>query len=129
LHLEKEKIAILTEAAPDGSDERAFIVALAEDREKAMPRLTSVFSKKFENHRHMVAINHAYSNFCRVHQVLRLTPAIEAGLTNTLGEVSSRSFAVVFFCVGVWQPSTVRWYSLALSWGMLVLWLAWASSE
>jgi hypothetical protein len=37
--------------------------------------------------------------------------------------------AVVFSCVGVWRPSTVRWYSLALSWGMLVLWLAWASSE
>jgi hypothetical protein len=45
-------------------------------------RLTNAFSKKFENHRHMVAIAiyHAYYNFCRVHQTLRVTPAMEAGL-------------------------------------------------
>jgi hypothetical protein len=30
----------------------------------------------------MVAIYHAYYNFCRVHQTLRITPAMEAGLTN-----------------------------------------------
>jgi IS1 family transposase len=45
-------------------------------------RLTNAFSKKFENHCHMVAIYHAYYNFCRVHQTLRVTPAMEAGLTN-----------------------------------------------
>jgi hypothetical protein len=45
-------------------------------------RLTNAFSKKFENHSHMVAIYHAYYNFCRVHQTLRVTPAMEAGLTN-----------------------------------------------
>jgi IS1 family transposase len=44
-------------------------------------RLTNAFSKKFENHCHMVAIYHAYYNFCRVHQTLRVTPAMEAGLT------------------------------------------------
>ena len=33
-------------------------------------RLTNAFSKKFENHCHMVAIYHAYYNFCRVHQTL-----------------------------------------------------------
>jgi hypothetical protein len=37
---------------------------------------------KFENHCHMVAIYHAYYNFCRVHQTLRVTPAMESGLTN-----------------------------------------------
>jgi hypothetical protein len=45
-------------------------------------RLTNAFSKKFENHSHMVAIYHAYYNFCRVHQTLRVTPAMEAGLTD-----------------------------------------------
>ena len=45
-------------------------------------RLTNAFSKKFENHCHMVAIYHAYYNFCRVHQTLRVTPAMEAGLAN-----------------------------------------------
>jgi IS1 family transposase len=45
-------------------------------------RLTNAFSKKFENHCHMVAIYHAYYNFCRVHQTLRVTPAMESGLTD-----------------------------------------------
>jgi IS1 family transposase len=45
-------------------------------------RLTNAFSKKFANHCHMVAIYHAYYNFCRVHQTLRVTPAMEAGLTD-----------------------------------------------
>jgi hypothetical protein len=45
-------------------------------------RLTNAFSKKFENHCHMVAICHAYYNFCRVHQTLRVTPAMETFLTD-----------------------------------------------
>jgi IS1 family transposase len=45
-------------------------------------RLTNAFSKKFENHCHAVAIYFAYYNFCRVHQTLRVTPAMEAGLAN-----------------------------------------------
>ncbi len=55
-------------------------------------RLTNAFSKKFENHCHMVAIYHAYYNFCRVHQTLRVTPAMEAGLADhiwTLQELVS----------------------------------------
>jgi IS1 family transposase len=55
-------------------------------------RLTNAFSKKFENHCHMVAIYHAYYNFCRVHQTLRVTPAMEAGLVDhvwTLEELVS----------------------------------------
>ncbi len=43
-------------------------------------RLTNAFSKKFENHCHAVAIYYAYYNFCRVHQTLRVTPAMESGL-------------------------------------------------
>ncbi len=50
-------------------------------------RLTNAFSKKFENHCHMVAIYHAYYNFCRVHQTLRVTPAMEAGLTDHIWTV------------------------------------------
>src|SRR5271169_667162 len=45
-------------------------------------RLTNAFSKKFENHCHAAAIYFAYYNFCRVHQTLRVTPAMEAGLTD-----------------------------------------------
>jgi hypothetical protein len=36
-------------------------------------RLTNGFSKKVENHEHMLAIYFLYYNFCRVHQTLRVT--------------------------------------------------------
>jgi IS1 family transposase len=45
-------------------------------------RLTNAFSKKLENHRHMVALFFLYYNFCRVHSTLRVTPAMEAGISN-----------------------------------------------
>jgi hypothetical protein len=45
-------------------------------------RLTNGFSKKRENLEAAVGIHYAYYNFCRVHQSLRVTPAMEAGLTN-----------------------------------------------
>src|SRR5437870_4253191 len=45
-------------------------------------RLTNAFSKKVDNHRHAVALYFMYYNFCRVHQTLRVTPAMEAGLSN-----------------------------------------------
>src|ERR1700683_439283 len=45
-------------------------------------RLTNAFSKRFENHCYMVAIYHPYYNFCRMHQTLRATPAMEARLTD-----------------------------------------------
>jgi IS1 family transposase len=45
-------------------------------------RLTNAFSKKVENHAAAVALWFAYYNFCRVHQTLRVTPAMEAGLTD-----------------------------------------------
>ena len=45
-------------------------------------RLTNGFSKKAENHKHMVAIYFMYYNFCRIHQTLRVTPAMAAGVTD-----------------------------------------------
>ncbi len=45
-------------------------------------RLTNGFSKKIENHCAAVALYFMYYNFCRVHQTLRVTPAMEAGLTD-----------------------------------------------
>jgi IS1 family transposase len=45
-------------------------------------RLTNAFSKKIDNHRHSVALHYMFYNFCRVHQTLRCTPAMEAGLTD-----------------------------------------------
>ena len=45
-------------------------------------RLTNGFSKKLDNLKAAVAVFMAWYNFCRVHQTLRVTPAMEAGLTD-----------------------------------------------
>ncbi|HEY6768117.1 MAG TPA: IS1 family transposase [Candidatus Sulfotelmatobacter sp.] len=45
-------------------------------------RLTNGHSKKVENHGHQVALYFFHYNFCRVHSTLRVTPAMEAGLTD-----------------------------------------------
>jgi IS1 family transposase len=45
-------------------------------------RLTNAFSKKVDNHCAAVALYFMYYNFCRIHQTLRVTPAMEAGLTD-----------------------------------------------
>jgi hypothetical protein len=44
--------------------------------------LTNALSKKVENHKHMMAIYTMNYNFCRIHQTLRVTPAMEAGVSN-----------------------------------------------
>ena len=45
-------------------------------------RLTNAFSKKVENHCHSVALHYMHYNFCRIHQTLKVTPAMEAGLSD-----------------------------------------------
>ncbi|MGH9386605.1 MAG: IS1 family transposase [Vicinamibacterales bacterium] len=45
-------------------------------------RLTNGFSKKAEMHAHSVALHFTYYNFCKVHQTLRVTPAMEAGISD-----------------------------------------------
>lgn len=44
-------------------------------------RLTNAFSKKLANLKAALALHFAYYNFCRVHQTLRVTPAMAAGIT------------------------------------------------
>ena len=51
-------------------------------------RLTNGFSKKLENHGHAVALHYMHYNFCRVHKTIRVTPAMEAGLSDHVWELS-----------------------------------------
>jgi IS1 family transposase len=51
---------------------------------RRLTRLTNAFSKKWANLKAAYALHFAYYNFCRVHQTLRVTPAMEAGLTNRI---------------------------------------------
>ncbi|HKV93693.1 MAG TPA: IS1 family transposase [Candidatus Angelobacter sp.] len=55
-------------------------------------RLTNAFSKKLDNLKFAVALYFAFYNFCRVHKTLRVTPAMEAGITDhvwSIGELIS----------------------------------------
>ena len=49
---------------------------------RRMTRLTNAFSKKLDNLKAACALHFAYYNFCRIHQSLRVTPAMEAGIAD-----------------------------------------------
>lgn len=50
-------------------------------------RLTNAFSKSLVSHKHALALHFAHYNFCRLHQTLRCTPAMQAGLTDRVWEL------------------------------------------
>lgn len=74
------------EGSPDVSDvstshvERQNLTVRMQNRR--FTRLTNAFSKKVENLEHSVALHFMYYNFGRVHKTLRVTPAMEAGLSD-----------------------------------------------
>jgi hypothetical protein len=54
---------------------------------RRMTRLTNAFSKKVQNHAHSMALHFLYYNFVRIHQTLKMTPAMAAGVTKRLWEM------------------------------------------
>lgn len=66
-------------------------------------RLTNAFSKKVENHAHMVSLHFMYYNFVRIHQTLRMTPAMAAGVTHRLWEMSD-----IMNVVEAWEAKAAR---------------------
>jgi hypothetical protein len=54
---------------------------------RRLTRLTNAFSKKLENFQSAVALNFAYYNFCKVHNTIRMTPAMAAGVEKSIWTV------------------------------------------
>jgi IS1 family transposase len=55
---------------------------------RRLTRLTNAFSKKWENLWAAYCLHFAYYNFCRIHRTIRVTPAMEAGITDHVWELS-----------------------------------------
>src|ERR1700726_1812870 len=55
---------------------------------RRLTRLTNAFSKKWENHWAAFCLHLAYYNFCRVHKTLRVTPGMEAGITDRVWDIA-----------------------------------------
>jgi hypothetical protein len=54
---------------------------------RRLTRLTNAFSKKWENLWAAYCLHFAWYNFCRIHQSLRITPAMEANITDHVWEL------------------------------------------
>jgi len=71
-----------------GSPDKAHISTSHTERQnltmriqmRRFTRLTNAFSKKVENHEAAIALHYMHYNFTRVHQTLRVTPEMEAGI-------------------------------------------------
>ena len=55
---------------------------------RRLTRLTNAFSRKLDNHRAAVALHFAWDNFCQIHGTLKITPAMEAGITDHVWSVA-----------------------------------------
>jgi IS1 family transposase len=83
-------------AAITGTPDKAHISTSYAERQnlpmrmgtRRLTRLTNAFSKKAENHAHAMSIYFMHYNFVRIHQTLRVTPAMAAGVTDRLWELS-----------------------------------------
>ncbi len=80
----------------EGNPDRRYVSTSYAERQnltmrmsmRRFTRLTNGFSKKIENHEAAVALYFTYYNFCRIHQTLRITPAMAAGVSDHVWEIS-----------------------------------------
>jgi IS1 family transposase len=66
-------------------------------------RLTNAFSEKIENHAYAVALHFMYYNFVRIHQTLKITPAMAAGVADRLWEMGD-----IVSVIEAWEISEAR---------------------
>ena len=85
----------VTQVVVNGSPNKADISTSYVERQnltirmmcRRLTRLTNAFSKKLANLKAAMALHFVYYNFCRIHQTLRLTPAMAAGVTDRVWEL------------------------------------------
>ena len=75
-------------------------------------RLTNAFSKKIENHLHMLSLYFVHYNFVRMHKSLRMTPAMAAGVTEMLHDME---WIVGLIDAGAPKPGRPKTYSKQIS--------------
>jgi IS1 family transposase len=88
-------------------------------------RLTNAFSKKVENHAAAIALHTMYYNFVRIHQTLKVTPAMAAGVSQKLWEVSDIVEVLEQWELANYKPEynfVVRQYRIGKGYSVSVLW-------
>jgi hypothetical protein len=88
-------------------------------------RLTNAFSKKVENHAAAIALHTMYYNFVRVHQTLRVTPAMAASVSKKLWEVSDIVEMLEQWELANFKPQynfVVRQYAIGKGHSVSVMW-------
>lgn len=88
-------------------------------------RLTNAFSKKVENHAAAIALHTMYYNFVRIHQTLKVTPAMAAGVSDKLWEVEDIVVLIEQFELANFKPEyqfVVRQYAIGKGHSVSVLW-------
>lgn len=84
-----ECIGAKKEAVMGNPDKAAICTSHVERQNLTMrTRLTNAFSKSLPSHKNSLALHFAHYNFCRIHQSLRVTPAIQAGVTDHVWELN-----------------------------------------
>jgi len=76
---------------------------------RRMTRLTNAYSKKFRNHAAAMSLHVGFYNFCRVHETLRMTPAMAIGVTKhiwTIGELIQKAIDAPAQPPGPMAPAT-----------------------
>lgn len=74
--------------------------------QRRFTRLTNGFSKKFENHCAAISLYAAHFNFCRIHEALRITPAMHLGIADhiwSIGELITSSLTGEVKMASTWQ--------------------------
>ena len=88
-------------------------------------RLTNAFSKKVENHAAAIALHTMYYNFVRIHQTLKVTPAMAAGVTDKLWEMDDLVVMLEQWELANFKPEyqfVVRQYAIGKGHSVSVMW-------